>query len=101
MPIFNTMHLKMQNEIICYSQSDNELGLYFESTKLYNAINYILLINEMERLIEEKMFYSLSNISNSNCDQIKNKLLLYIHNKSGVGKSRVIYAIKLKCIFLL
>lgn len=49
----------------------------------------------------EKVFYNLSNIPNFNCDWIEDQLLLYIYDKSGIGKSRVISAIKLKYTFLL
>ena len=90
----------MQNKIIHYCQSDNELGLYPEFTKLYNAINYILPMNEIQRLIVEKVFYCLTNIPNSNDDWVEDQLLLYICDKGGIKKCRVVYAIKLRYILL-
>lgn len=65
------MRLKMRNKIIRYCQSDNEFGFHPKFAKLYNAINYVLSMNRMQRLIVEKVFYSLTNILNFNCDQIK------------------------------
>ena len=62
------MRLRMQSKIIHYCQCDNDLSLHPESTKLCNAINYVLPMNEMQMLMIEKMFYSPNNISNSNCD---------------------------------
>ncbi len=58
-------------------------------------------MNEIQRLMVEKGFYSLSNIPNTNCDQIKDQLLLYICNKSRVKKSRVVHGIELRCTLLL
>ncbi len=58
-------------------------------------------MNEMQKLIVEKVFYSLSKISNFNCDWIKDQLLLYIHGEGGVGKSRIIHAIEMECALLL
>lgn len=69
--ILYIIDLEIQNEIICYYQSDNKLGLYPSFTKLYNAINRILPMNKMLKLIIEKVFYNLSNIPNFNCNQIK------------------------------
>ena len=64
------MRLKTRSEIICYC---NDLGLHLESIKLCDAIDRVLPINEMQRLIVEKVFYSLSNIPNFNCDQIEDQ----------------------------
>lgn len=61
----------------------------------------MLLINEIPRLIVNKVFYSLSNIPNFNYDQIEDQLLLYISGKSGLEKSRVAHIIELKCTLLL
>lgn len=47
MPVLNTICLKMQNKIIYYCQSDNQLGLHSNSTKLYNVINCVLLMNKI------------------------------------------------------
>lgn len=47
MPVLNAICFKMQNEIIYYCQFDNELGHDPEFIQLYNAINYVLLINKM------------------------------------------------------
>lgn len=60
----------------------------------------MLPINEIQRLIVENVFYNLRNIPNFNCDRIEDQLLLYIRGKGGIGKSRVVYAIELECIFL-
>lgn len=49
----------------------------------------------------EKVFHSLSKISNFNYDWIKDQLLLYICGKIRVGKSRVLHAIELKFPFSL
>ena len=68
MPIFNIMYLEMQNKIIHYCQSTNKLCLYPKSTKVYNAINHILPINKMQKLIVKNVFYSLNNIPNFNYD---------------------------------
>lgn len=57
-------------------------------------------MNEMQRLIVEKVFYSLSNTSKINCDRIEDQLLLYIRGEGGVGKSRVVHAIELGCTIL-
>ncbi len=92
---FNIMGLKMQNKIIRYYQSDYQLGIHFDSARLCNAINRVLPMNEMQRLIVEKVFYSPSKISNFNCDQIKDQLLFYICGKGGVGKSKVVHAIEM------
>ena len=94
------MRLKMRSEIIRYCQFDNDLGFHPESTKLCDAIDRVLPINEMQRLIIEKVFYSLSNIPNSNCDQIEDQLLLYICGKGGVRKSRVVHTMELGCTLL-
>ncbi len=45
MHIFDTMCFKMRNKIICYCQSNNELGFHSESTKLYDAIDCVLPMN--------------------------------------------------------
>ncbi len=54
----------------------------------------------MQRLIVEKVFHSLSKISNFNCNQIEDQLLLYIPGKGGVGKNRVVHAIEMGCALL-
>lgn len=95
------MGLKMRNKIIRYCQSDNQLGLHPDSTKLCNAIDRVLLMNEMQRLIVEKVFHSLSKIPNFNCDRIEDQLLLYICGEGGVRKSRIVHAIELGCALLL
>ena len=66
--VFNTISLKMQNKIIYCCQSDNQLSLYPYSIRLYNAIDCVLPINEMQRLIIEKVLHSLSRIPNFKCD---------------------------------
>ncbi len=95
MPIFNTLDLEIQNEIICHYQFNNELGLYPDSTRLYNAIDGMLLMNEMQRLIIDKVFYNLRHIPNFNDDRIEDQLLLYICGEGGVRKNKVVYAIEL------
>ncbi len=100
MPIFNTMDLKIQNKIICHYQSNNELGLHPDSARLCDTIDHILPINEMQKLIVEKVFYNLRNISNFNCDWIKDQLLLYICRKDRVGKNKVVHTIELGCTLL-
>ncbi len=57
-------------------------------------------MNEMQRLIVEKVFHSLSKISNFNCDRIEDQLLLYICGEGGVGKSRVVHAMEIGCALL-
>ncbi len=57
-------------------------------------------MNEMQRLIVEKVFHSLSQISNFNCDWIEDHLLLYIRVEGGVGKSRAVHAIEMGCALL-
>ncbi len=47
MPVFNVMDSLIQNEIVCYYQSNGELGLHPDSAKLCNAIDCMLLINEI------------------------------------------------------
>ena len=84
-----------------YYQFNNQLSLYPNSTRLCNAINYMLLMNEIQRFIVENVFYSLNKIPNFNCDRIKNQLLLYICSKGRVEKSEFVYAIQLGYTFLL
>lgn len=72
MSVFNALSLEMENKIICYCPSNNLLGLHFNAARLCNAINCISPVNEMQRLIVEKVIYSLNNISNFNCDLIEN-----------------------------
>lgn len=55
----------------------------------------------MPRLIIEKVFTNLNNITNFNYDQIENQLLLYIYGKGKVGKNRVVQAIELEYTLLL
>ncbi len=52
-------------------------------------------MNEMQKLIIEKVLYNLRNISKFNCDWIEDQLLLYIRGKHGVEKSKVVYMIEL------
>ncbi len=47
------MCLKIRNKIIYYCQSDNKLGFHLESTKLCDAINCVLPMNEIQSLIVE------------------------------------------------
>ncbi len=54
----------------------------------------------MQRLIVEKVFHSLSKISNFNCDRIEDQLLVYIRGEGGVGKSRIVHAIEMGCTLL-
>lgn len=61
----------MQNKIISCYLSNNQLGFYLDSVRLCNSINYVLPMNEMQKLIVEKVFYSPSKIPNFNCDQIE------------------------------
>ncbi len=100
MPVFHAMDFEMQNEIIRHCQSDNKLGLHPDSAKFCDAIDRVLSMNKMQRLIVEKVFYNLRNIPNFNCDRIEDQLLLYICGEGGVGKSRVVYVIELGCTFL-
>ncbi len=100
MPIFNIMDFEMQNEIIRHCQSDNKLDLHLDSTRLCDAIDRVLPMNEMQRLIVEKVFYNLRNIPNFNCDRIEDQLLLNICGEGGVGSSRVVHAIELGYILL-
>lgn len=58
-------------------------------------------MNQMQRFIVEKVFYSPSKIFHFNCDWIKDQLLLYIYGKSGVRRTKIIYAIELRCVVLL
>ncbi len=57
-------------------------------------------MNEMQRLIVEKVFHCLGKISDFNCDWIEDQLLLYIRGQGGVGKSRVVYAIEMEYTLL-
>lgn len=86
----------MQNKIIRYCQSDYQIGLHPNSTKLSNAIKCVLPMNEMWRLIIEKVFHSLSKIPNFNCDWIENQLFLYICAEGRVEKNKVVHAIELE-----
>ena len=85
----------MQNKIIYCCQSDNQLGLHPDSTRLCNAINHVLPVNEIQMLIVEKVFHSLNRIPAFNYDWIKDQLLLYICGKGGVRMNRIVYAIEL------
>lgn len=95
------MDLEIQNEIICHCQSDNELGLHPDFTKFCNIIDYVLPINEMQRLIVGKVFYNLHNIPNFNCNWIEDQLLLYICGENIIGKSKTVHIIELEYTFLL
>lgn len=55
----------------------------------------------MQKLIIEKVFYSLSKIRNFNYDWIKNQLLLYICDKNKIKKNKIVHTIELRYIFLL
>lgn len=55
----------------------------------------------MQKLIIEKVFYSLSKIPNFNCDQIDDQLLLYIYGEGRVGKSRIVHAMEIEYGLLL
>lgn len=101
MPVFNTIYLKVQVEIIYYCQFDNKWDLHPKFIKLCNTMNCVLAMNEMQKFIVEKVSYSLSHILNSNCDWIKDQLLLYICGKDVVKKNRVIHSIKLEYTLLL
>lgn len=101
MPVFNSICLKMRYKTICYYQFNNQFNLYSNSTRLWNSIDYVLTINEMQKLIIEKLLYNFSNIPNFNYDWIKDLLLLYICSNSRVRKNRVVHIIKLKWFLLM
>ncbi len=58
-------------------------------------------MNEMQRLIVEKVFHNLGNTPKFYIDQIADQLLFYICGESEIGKSRVLYIIELRCNLLL
>ncbi len=52
-------------------------------------------MNEMQRLIIEKVFHSLGNTPKFNIDRIEDQLLFYIYGEGRVGKNQVVHAIEL------
>lgn len=91
----------MQWIIISYYESHNLLRFHGNYTLLYDVNNCVLLINEMQRLRLERQFQNFDNISNFNCNQIKDQLWLYICGESDIEENKVIYTIELEYFRLL
>lgn len=85
------IYIILINIFLLYSYINNQLGPYPDAVNLCRAIDQVLPMNKMQRLIIEKVFHSLINAPISNCDQRENQLLLYVCGKDGVGKSYVVH----------
>ena len=96
-PIFDEM--KMSEEFLTKIEK-NRLGENPQTVILYDIVHDRLFLNYLQRIVVKEALNQAIDNKRHQCRDKSDQFLLYVREKWGVGKSKVIKAIYLKFSFL-